>query len=319
MNEIIDAVVRNITDEAEAIRSFELVRADGRPLPAFTAGSHIDVHTPAGQVRQYSLLNDERETDRYVIAILREDAGRGGSKSIHGEVKRGDALRIAAPRNAFPLELTESPVVLVAGGIGVTPLLAMARSLAAKRRDFTLHFATRSRLRTPFIKELTQPPFSQALKLYHDSGESPEKFDAKTLAVGLQPGTHVYLCGPGGFMDYVSGELGQRGDVVLHQEYFSAPGNVAENNSSFTVRLAKSGIEALVPAGQSIIEVLQSMGVDWPVNCEQGICGTCLTEVLSGEIDHQDHFLSIGEKSRGDRMLICVSRGKTGSLLVLDI
>lgn len=319
MTETIDVIVRKITDEAEAIRSFELVRADGKPLPAFTAGSHVDVHTPSGAVRQYSLLNDERETERYIIGVLRADDGKGGSLSVHTDVKQGDLLRISAPRNAFPLENTEDPVVLCAGGIGVTPLLAMARSLAASGRRFTFHFATRSRVRTPFLQEMMQSSFSGSLKVYHDTGESPEKFDAVEIVRGLQPGTHVYLCGPGGFMDYVYKAVSARSDIVLHQEYFSAVDRPTVADGAFKVRLARTGVEAVIPAGQSILEVLQALDVDCAVNCEQGICGTCLTTVLYGDIEHHDHFLSPRERACGDRMLICVSRGKIGSELVLDI
>lgn len=318
MTEFIDVVVRAVTDEAEAIRSFELIRPDGGALPGFTAGAHIDVLTPGGQLRQYSLLNDERETDRYVIAVLREDAGRGGSRMMHGGVAAGTRLRVGAPRNAFPLEDHPAPVVLLAGGIGVTPLLAMARSLDVGGKPFDFHFATRSRSRTPFLDQLLGGSFKDRVRIYHDD-TAEMKFDIGRFVGQLGPQSHLYLCGPGGFMSAVSDAVGARQDVVLHREYFAAPVTDQAAGEAFTLELARSGIETTVAADQSILEVLQSHGIDCATSCEEGICGTCLTTVLSGEIDHRDHFLSAGEKSLGDRMLVCVSRCRANSRLVLDL
>lgn len=318
MTDSIDVLVRNVIDEAEAIRSFELVRPCGGALPGFTAGAHIDVHTPGGQLRQYSLLNDERETDRYVIAVLREEAGRGGSRSMHGGVAAGMTLRIGAPRNAFPLEDCAAPVVLLAGGIGVTPILAMARSLDARGKTFEFHFTTRSRTRTPFLDQLLTGSFKDRVRLYHDD-DAAMKFDVGPFIGRLGHGAHLYLCGPGGFMAAVSDAAAARGDIVLHREYFAAPVTDHEPGGAFSLNLARSGIETSVGADQSILEVLQSHGIDCATSCEEGICGTCLTKVLAGEIDHRDHVLSAGEKALGDRMLVCVSRARAGTRLVLDL
>ncbi|MDO5604197.1 MAG: PDR/VanB family oxidoreductase [Paracoccus sp. (in: a-proteobacteria)] len=320
MTETIDVIVQSVTDEAEAIRSYVLMRADGGPLPGFTAGAHIDVLTPAGALRQYSLLNDERETARYVIAVQREAAGRGGSASMHGVVA-GTVLRISAPRNAFALRDDPAPVVLLAGGIGVTPILAMAHSLDARGRAFAFHFATRSAARTPFLDQIGAAPFADRVQIYHDD-HATRRFDIVGFVDQLPPGAHLYMCGPAGFMAAVSEHaVTARADVVLHQEYFAAP--VAEAGTDadgkFTLELARSGITTTVPAGQSILELLQSHGIECPTSCEEGICGTCLTTVLSGAIDHRDHVLSPAERALGDRMLVCVSRGKPGETLVLDL
>jgi vanillate O-demethylase ferredoxin subunit len=319
MNDIMELVVSRVTDEAEAIRSFEFERADGGPLPSFTAGAHIDVHTPSGLLRQYSLLNDDREDHRYVIAVLRDDGGRGGSKAMHEMVEAGTRLKVGSPRNAFPIDEAHAPVVLVAGGIGITPLLAMARNLHANARPFELHFATRSLARTPFVSELSQAPFADSVYFYRDDGPATQRFDIGNLTANLAPGTHVYLCGPGGFMDAVATSVRGRGDVVLHTEYFAAPQQAPVEGEAFKLILARSAIETIVPSGKSIIEILDHLGVQCTLNCEQGICGTCLTSVLSGEVDHRDHYLSAGDKALGDRMLICVSRGKAGSELVIDL
>jgi vanillate O-demethylase ferredoxin subunit len=309
-----------VTDEAEAIRSFELVSPDGDLLPGFAAGAHIDVHTPQGTTRQYSLLNDDRERHRYVIAVLREEDGRGGSRWMHDVVEAGMHLRIGAPRNAFPLEECSAPIVLIAGGIGITPILAMAKCLEAKGTPYNLHFVTRSMARTPFLSELSQPPLANKVALYRGDCPDEQRFDAKKLIDSLSPGSHIYLCGSVGFMDAVCVVLQARPDIVLHKEYFAAPAvQPVGNDETFTLKLARSGVEVVVPSDKSIVEVLADHGVECPLNCEQGICGTCLTTVISGEIDHRDFYLSATDRARGDQMLICVSRARHGSVLELDL
>ncbi len=320
MNDVRELIVSKITDEAEAIRSFEFVSPNGDLLPSFAAGAHIDVHTPEGATRQYSLLNDDRERHRYVIAVLREEEGRGGSRWMHDVVETGMRLRIGAPRNAFPLEQCSAPIVLVAGGIGITPLLAMAKSLEAKCIPYVLHFVTRSMARTPFFSELSQPPFAERVVLYRGDCPGEQRFDAEKLIGSLYPGSHIYLCGSIGFMDAVCDAVQTRPDTVLHKEYFSAPAaQPTGDEEAFTLQLARSGGEMIVPSDKSIVEVIAEHGVECPLNCEQGICGTCLTTVISGEIDHRDFYLSAADRARGDQMLICVSRAKHGSVLVLDL
>jgi vanillate O-demethylase ferredoxin subunit len=206
------------------------------------------------------------------------------------------------------------------GGIGVTPLLAMAHNLDAAGRPFTLHFATRSKARTPFVAALRQAPFASRVFFHHDDGPAAQKFDTQHIVGGLAAGTHVYLCGPGGFMEAVGAAVRERQDLVLHTEYFAAPRqDVIEDGGAFQLVLARSGIEVTVPADRSILDVLEQNGIDPPINCEQGICGTCLTKILSGAVDHRDHYLSAADRARADRMLICVSRGKADSTLVLDL
>ncbi|CAG2150660.1 Phthalate 4,5-dioxygenase oxygenase reductase subunit [Cupriavidus yeoncheonensis] len=319
MGEVMELMVTRIADEAERIRSFELAAADGDTLPAFTAGAHIDVHVAGGAVRQYSLLNDDRERHRYVIAVLREEAGRGVSRYLHERVQPGMRLTVGGPRNAFPLDGGQAPVVLVAGGIGVTPLLAMARHMHADGRPFTLHFATRSEGRTPFLRELRQAPFAAQVRFYHDDGPPAQRFDAAALTASLPRGAQVYLCGPSGFMDAVAAAVRCRADLVLHTEYFAAPAPSATRGGAFRLVLARSGIETMVPADSSIVDVLRQHGIEPTLSCEQGICGTCLTRVLCGQLDHRDHYLSASEQQSGDRMLVCVSRALPDSTLTLDL
>jgi vanillate O-demethylase ferredoxin subunit len=319
MNDRMELRVRRVIDEADGIRSFELVRPDGGPLVSFEAGAHIDVYLPNGAVRQYSLLNDDADRDRYVIAVLRVADGRGGSAFMHDAVEAGSRIAVGEPRNAFALADVDAPAVLVAGGIGVTPLLAMARRLSRDGRPFAMHFATRSLARTPFRDELKHAAFEQQVNLYLDDGPPYQRFDAARLTQGIPAGAHVYLCGPTGFMKAVSASVGERHDVTLHTEYFAAPVAPEPKAASFDLVLARSKVETTVPADRSIVEVLREHGVEPPLNCEQGICGTCRTTVLGGDIEHRDYCLSPGERACGDRMMICVSRGKPGTTLTLDL
>lgn len=320
MNDVRELIVNKVTDEAESIRSFEFVCPDGDLLPGFAAGAHIDVHTPEGTTRQYSLLNDERERHRYVIAVLREEEGRGGSRWMHDAVEAGMRVRIGTPRNAFPLEACSAPIILIAGGIGITPLLAMARSLEAQGKPYVLHFVTRSMARTPFLSQLRQEPFAEKVVLYRGDCPDEPRFDAEKLIGSLCPGSHIYLCGSVGFMDAVCAAVQVRSDIVLHKEYFAAPAvQPTGDEEAFTLRLVRSGVEVLVPSDKTIVEVIAEHGIECSLNCEQGICGTCLTTVISGEIDHRDFYLSATDRARGDQMLICVSRAKHGSVLALDL
>ncbi|MFM7009993.1 MAG: ferredoxin reductase, partial [Betaproteobacteria bacterium] len=186
--------------EAEGICSFELVSADGAPLPAFTAGAHIDVHLGAGLIRQYSLCNDPAERHRYCIAVLLETQSRGGSQAMHEKVQEGQALTISAPRNHFPLVAAKHSL-LIAGGIGITPILAMARTLHSQGATFELHYCGRSSSRMAFLEELNSSTFKVSVQIHADDGKGYEPFNAQTVLGQMQPETHLYVCGPGGFMN----------------------------------------------------------------------------------------------------------------------
>lgn len=305
--------------EAEDIASFELARADGGALPGFSAGSHIDVHVPGGLVRQYSLCNDAAESHRYRIAVLRDAASRGGSTGMHDTVHEGDTLTVSEPRNHFPLAHAKRSL-LMAGGIGVTPLLCMAQRLAATGADFELHYSTRSPARTAFMGEIARSAFAGRVHYHHDDGEAAQKLDTGALLARPDPGTHLYVCGPGGYIDHVVGAARAAGwaEATIHLEYFGAAPQDSAGDGSFQVKLASSGQSYTVEPGQSIVKALQAHGVEILTSCEQGVCGTCLTRVLEGECDHRDHYLTDEEKSRHDQFMPCCSRAKT-SVLVLDL
>ncbi len=303
--------------EAEGIDSFELGREDGHPLPSFSAGSHIDVHLPGGLVRQYSLCNDSSEQHRYRIAVLRDAASRGGSVAMHERVQVGDTLTISEPRNHFPLEHAPH-TLLLAGGIGITPLLCMSQRLATAGSSFELHYATRSLARTAFRDEVAA--FGGRALLHLDDGDSAQKLDLPAVLAAQPAGTRLYVCGPTGFIDFVVQTAKARGWPAdhIHLEYFGAAPQDTSGDQAFEVRLASTGKSYTIPADKSVVQALYEQGVDIMISCEQGVCGTCLTRVLEGECDHRDLYLTDEEKAANDQFLPCCSRARSKTL-VLDL
>jgi vanillate O-demethylase ferredoxin subunit len=306
--------------EAVDICTFELVDSDDRPLPPFSAGSHVDVHLPGGMTRQYSLCNDPSENHRYLIGVLKDPATRGGSKAMHELVKEGDALQISAPKNHFALAHHATRSLLLAGGIGITPILCMAERLAIAGSDFELHYATRSRDRMAFHDRITASSFAQKARFYFDDGGDEQKLDLAAVLATPQDGVHLYVCGPKGFMDAVldTARARQWPESQLHYEFFGATIVKSEHDESFQVKLASSGRVVVVPKDRTVTEALREVGVEIPTSCEQGICGTCVTRVLEGLPDHKDLYLSPEEQAANDQFTPCCSRAKS-PVLVLDL
>lgn len=316
---MIDVLVVARHDEALDICSFELAAADASPLPAFSAGAHIDVHLANGLVRQYSLCNHPAERHRYLIGVLKDPASRGGSSSLHQQLEVGTRLLISAPRNLFALEHAARRSLLFAGGIGITPILSMAEQLAHSGADFQLHYCARSAQRAAFVQRLQASPFAERVSLHFD--EQPDTaLDIAQALAGPRDDVHLYVCGPGGFMQHVLDNARAQGwkEQCLHREYFSAAPIDHSTDASFAVKLASSGQVFQVPADRSVVQVLQDQGIEVPISCEQGICGTCLTRVLEGVPEHRDLFLTEDEQARNDQFTPCCSRARS-PLLVLDL
>lgn len=316
---MIDVLVVARHDEALDICSFELAAADASPLPAFSAGAHIDVHLANGLVRQYSLCNHPAERHRYLIGVLKDPASRGGSSSLHQQLEVGTRLLISAPRNLFALEHAARRSLLFAGGIGITPILSMAEQLAHSGADFQLHYCARSAQRAAFVQRLQASPFAERVSLHFD--EQPDTaLDIAPALAGPRDDVHLYVCGPGGFMQHVLDNARAQGwkEQCLHREYFSAAPIDHSADASFAVKLASSGQVFQVPADRSVVQVLQDQGIEVPISCEQGICGTCLTRVLEGVPEHRDLFLTEDEQARNDQFTPCCSRARS-PLLVLDL
>jgi ferredoxin-NADP reductase len=306
--------VSSIREVATDTLCFDLAPADGRPLPPFAAGAHVDVHTPSGQVRQYSLCGDPtaQGTD-YRIAVKRESSGRGGSLGMHQQVSVGTPLGITGPRNHFPLEPDAKVHLLLAGGIGVTPLYAMAQALARRGEAWKFHYCARSREHAAFYDEIVALGGKNVLAHF---GPTPI-LDTSRLLREQPPGTHVYCCGPRGLMEAVEAATAHWSPGNAHFEWFAGVDSGLAN-VPFEVELARRRVTYLVPAEKTILQVLRENDVFVDSSCEQGVCGTCETTVLSGEVEHRDLLLSPEERSAGRTMMICVSRARSPKI-VLDL
>ena len=304
--------VASTREEAIDIRSFELVAADGNALPPYSAGSHIDVHLKPDLTRQYSLCGAPGEFGRYMIAVKRETNSRGGSAAMHA-LKAGDTLSIGAPRNNFPVQPAASHHLLIAGGIGITPLLGMARALSAANASFDLQYFTRSLDHAAFHQLLSQTEFRGKVKFHYALDPDRVRAYLRKLLWHRPDGAHLYLCGPKPFMDLVETTAAPTWQPeAVHLEYFSAdPASLSEQGEAFEVAIASTGARYIIPADKSIAQVLAENGTLVPTSCEQGVCGTCLTGVLEGEPDHRDVFLTDDEKRASDRMMLCVSRARS--------
>jgi ferredoxin-NADP reductase len=308
--------IRSITYLAEAINGYELVDPRGRDLPRFAAGAHIDLRF-GDLVRQYSLCNDPAERRRYCIAVLREDPSRGGSRRLHDTVRVGDLVEISMPRNNFPLESAVERHLLIAGGIGIAPIMSMIAELQRRRADFQLHYCTRSAARTAFRDDLALIAADGRVHFHYDGGDPARGLDIRAVLRDPPQGTHLYYCGPAGLMAAAAEATKGWPAGTVHCEYFTAPpaASVVEDKP-FRVRLAKRGVEYEIPVGQTIVGVLRRHGIAVPTSCELGYCGACVTRYLAGEPDHRDQVLR--EYGRGRFVLICCARSKT-PVLHLDL
>ena len=311
--------VARISRQTPEILAFELAHPWGRPLPSYEAGAHIDVHMPGGFSRQYSLARAPSCCDAgpYVIGVKREAASRGGSASMHERVREGDLLSISAPRNTFPLREEATHHLLLAGGIGMTPLLAMAQALAARGAAFTLCVFARSEEHLAFADALRDAALAPHLRLHLDQGDATQRIDLHALLADRAPGTHLYVCGPGGFMQAVRDAAAHWPEDALHAEYFAAPTDAATSTGlPFTLMLAKRGIRVPVAADQTAVDALHEVGIEIPVSCQQGLCGTCVVEGDGEGAEHRDFCLTGSE--RRHKVALCCSRAK-GAELVLQL
>jgi vanillate monooxygenase ferredoxin subunit len=309
--------IRSVRIEAADIRSLELVSVDDRPLAPFNAGAHVDVHVN-GLVRQYSLINTTDTDGSYRIAVKLEPNSRGGSQRMHTFVE-GETMMVGLPRNNFKLRESAAHSVLLAGGIGVTPLLGMAYQLQGKNCPFSFDYFARAADVLAFAEEIRASRLSERTRFHLGlNGEDVGKALADRLRDAPR-GTHAYACGPAAFMQAVRDAVSIEPGVVLHLEYFAVE-SVARDivGGAFRVKAARSGTTVQVEPGQTIVEALRVAGIVIETSCEQGVCGTCLTPVLAGRPDHRDMLLTDEERAAGAQILPCVSRS-LDSELVLDL
>lgn len=313
-------IVDGLSRQGRNVIALSLVRDDGEPLPRWEAGAHIDLHLGNGLIRQYSLTGSPARRDRYLIGVALAADSRGGSRLLHQQLRLGQRLKVSAPRNHFPLACAQR-VVLAAAGIGLTPLLAMAEQLEADGVPFSLHYYVKQREDAAFARRLRHPfQYGYVEILCSAEGNSPRQHLPEPLRAPGS-GAHLYLCGPQGFMTHMQQQaqsLGWQADRV-HTEAFAAAASppAQTDDESFVVTLASSGASWPVPADKTIARVLLDNGVEMPLSCEMGLCGACLTPVLSGEADHRDTVQSEAEKSAPlQQIALCCSRSRSKALVI---
>ena len=302
---------------ARDIHLFELRDPHGGALPAFTAGAHLPIRVPSGAMRQYSLCSDPHATDVYRIAVKREVNGRGGSMSLVDGIAEGDTVMVGTPENLFELSEKAKSFILVGGGIGITPMMAMVHSLLAEGlRNFKLYYFSRDPEGAAFLDALQAPELAGKVVIHHDHGDPSRSYDLWKIFEKVTSGTHVYCCGPKGLMDSVKDMTGHWPDSAIHFESFGADTKPHADDQPFEVVLQRSGQRIAVGARQSILEALRAQGTTVPSSCESGTCGSCKVRLLEGEADHRD--LVLLPEEQGDHVMVCVSRAK-GACLVLDL
>lgn len=300
---------------ADGIHLLEFRDPAGADLPAWGPGSHLAIRVPSGAMRNYSLCNDPHERDRYVVAVKREERGRGGSVSLIDGVNIGDSVAVMPPRNLFELVTSAPSYIFVAGGIGITPVLSMIRYLRATGdKPFHLYYLTRTAAGTAFLPDLAA--FADRVTVHHDEGDPDRAFDL--WPVFEEPSrAYVYCCGPRPLMDAVRDMTGHWPEAAVHFEDFGSDlVRPRADDAPFHVQLGRDGPQLEVSVGTTILETIRAHGRITPSSCESGTCGTCHTRVLAGEPDHRDLVLDDAQKKAS--MMICVSRAKS-PVLVLDL
>ncbi|ABP34756.1 ferredoxin [Polynucleobacter asymbioticus QLW-P1DMWA-1] len=321
-NKLLHLKIKQIRQEASGIHSYELVSEDGKALPSFDAGSHIDLHLPSGSIRQYSLSNDPAETHRYVVGILRDEQGRGGSKEVHQALRVGDFLAVSRPRNHFHLDESAKKVILLAGGIGITPLKSMGHRLKSLGIPFELHYCARAQENIAFPQDLQNLSDSGEIQFHLDDGIPGNGLNISEMIEDLESGAHLYYCGPAGFMKACAQAATKRSDIHVNCEHFKAPEKeagqteVKSDVSELAIQIQSTGQKITLSRSESLIDVLAKLGVEVSTSCQSGLCGTCKTRYISGDVEHGDCILSDAEHT--EYLTPCISHIKSGTL-VLDL
>jgi ferredoxin-NADP reductase len=311
---LLDVRVTAIRYAARDTHLFELSRVDGKPLPGYEPGAHIDLHLPNGLIRQYSLIKPESDPSCYTVGIKRDPASRGGSRYIHDDLRVGKTLRISAPRNNFSLVEDARHVVLFAGGIGITPIWCMVQRLEELGHSWKLYYAARSRSDMAFLHALESMSSAQ----FHFDDEAAGKFlDVASIVAEAPKDAHLYCCGPTPMLKAFEAATGDWPREQVHVEYFT-PKQEADKKGGFVVELARSGQEFVIPEGKTILQVLLDAGIDVDYSCELGICGACEQRVISGEPEHRDAILTEEEQASNTKVMICCA-GCKSDRLVLDL
>lgn len=317
---LINVKVAKITQEADGIRSFLLAKSGLFKLPAYSPGAHIDVHCGEGIIRQYSLCGDPNDRRHFTIAVKQGEPSRGGSDLMHDVVREGDRLEIGSPRNNFPLDESADHIVLLAAGIGITPIIAMADRLNSLGRSFQLHYFSRSSDHTAFRNRLITGTYASKVAFHEGLDVENTGQQLRKILKNYAKGNQVYMCGPGPFMDAAENMALENWpkDAINLERFAANPALSGAPTHAFTVELTKSALSFPVGADETILDVLDANGVNAAFSCEQGVCGTCVTDIVDGEADHRDSFLTEKQKQANKQMCICVSRAQ-GEKITIDL
>ncbi|GAA6206753.1 PDR/VanB family oxidoreductase [Cognatishimia sp. WU-CL00825] len=317
---LINVKVAKIKREAEGVHSFLLAKTGLFKFPKYAPGAHIDVHCGEGIIRQYSLCGDPEDRRHLMVAVKHEERSRGGSELMHTKVEVGQRLEIGSPRNNFHLDEAASYAILLAAGIGITPIIAMADRLYKLGIPFELQYFSRAETHTAFRKRLVSGDYAQNVT-FHEGLDPAQTGDALDHILSApKRGGQVYMCGPGVFMEAAESRALKHwpSDAVKLERFAANPAFAGLPTSKFTIELARSGIALEVGKDETILDVLEANDINAAFSCEQGVCGTCVTDIIEGKAEHRDSFLSEKERARGDKLCLCVSRAK-GERLVIDI
>ncbi|EEY78323.1 2Fe-2S iron-sulfur cluster binding domain protein [Acinetobacter calcoaceticus RUH2202] len=317
MTTLYDVVVKNRHVEGGNIAVMEFESATSATLPKVEAGAHIDVHLPNGMVRQYSLCQNPNDEGKFRLGILRDPDSRGGSVSAFDEIKDGMQIQVSEPKNLFPL-LKAKHSVLIGGGIGITPLITMAYQLASEGTSFELHYCGASPENCAFVDEIKNGELAKYTTFHFKSEGASHRAFFESAIKDIDLESHIYTCGPVGFMDWVINLATTHNfpEQQIHKEYFQVETDTS--GDSFEVVAERSGKIIMVEAGETILQALAKEGIEIEMSCEQGVCGTCMCDVIEGEPDHRDVYFTDEEKASNEQILVCCSRSKTPRL-VLDI
>lgn len=318
-NDLIEVELRSIFREARDINTYELRLRDDRDLPEFSAGAHIDLHLPNGLRRSYSLCNPQGERHRYVIGVAKDPNSRGGSRFVHESLKVGDSFVISGPTNNFALNESSPHSLLIAGGIGITPLWCMAQRLQELGRSWELYYCTRTRPQTAFLQALGHLDAKVKTNLHFNFDAEPggQVLDISSVVDRTAADTDIYCCGPQSMLAAFEKSTASRPPERIHVEYFS-PKEAPASEGGFTVVLARSGKEVFIEDGKTILDALLALRIDTRYSCMEGTCGECITRVISGMPDHRDVFLTKEEHASNEKVAICCS-GSKSDRLVLDL
>jgi vanillate O-demethylase ferredoxin subunit len=304
-----------IAFETGSIHLFDLRDPDGRALPVFAPGAHVDMTLNGGLVRSYSLIGDPADRDRYLLGVQRDPQSRGGSRYLHDRARVGDLIEVSHPINHFPLTEDAALSVFIAGGIGITPILPMLERLASLNRPFALHYGVRDRKTLPFQARIAC--HADKVRMAFSREPHGRRLDIAAIVDKAPADAALYCCGPRGMLDAFAAATASRGPASVHVEHFS-PAEPPAVAGGFVVELARAGQTIAVPPGMTILEALNEAGIEPACSCIQGVCGTCETHVLDGVPDHRDAILTAEERAQNRTMMICVSGARTGRL-VLDL